>query len=326
MDVLADIVSRLAIRSQRYFRAELCAPFAVSVPEDRECIRFHVATRGRCWIGVENGDAAYFDEGSVALVPHGAAHILASEPTSLAPSLASVRDGPRARGSVLRLGAGALGAELVCGHFAFGERALDPLQGSLPTLLCVNPVRRGGFAWIAPLLEALEARCEVDDDAAKEIERRLSEILFLELLRAASECAREFRGLLGALADPCLSRALRAMHEDPASDWALDALARTAGTSRSVFAERFRTRVGTTPMRYLAQLRIDRARSLLARRERSVGEIAREVGYASEAAFNRAFRQIVGEPPGRFRRAPVPDARARASDATPHPAPEAGHR
>lgn len=102
--------------------------------------------------------------------------------------------------------------------------------------------------------------------------------------------------------EPGLRRAIDALHADPSAVWSLARLASRAGMSRSVFAERFRSRVGTSPMRYLAGYRMRRACALLSDETLSVGEVGRRVGYASEAAFNRAFRQRLGEPPGRYRR------------------------
>jgi len=123
--------------------------------------------------------------------------------------------------------------------------------------------------------------------------------------------------------DAQLDRALRSMHADPGRRWTLDRLAREAGVSRSVFAERFRERIGTTPMRFLGDLRMRLARRLLADRGLGAGEVGRRVGYASEAAFNRAFRAALGEPPGRYRRGRpgrgaarrLPVSRARTPDA-----------
>ena len=81
MDLLADMVSRLALRSTLYFRAVLGSPFAVAVPEDRLRIRFHVASRGRGWIGLPSGEGAWLERGDLVLVPHGSAHVLANAPT-----------------------------------------------------------------------------------------------------------------------------------------------------------------------------------------------------------------------------------------------------
>ena len=78
--------------------------------------------------------------------------------------------------------------------------------------------------------------------------------------------------------------------------------------SRSAFAARFLARVGKPPATYLAHVRLDAASDLLRDTSHPVALIAECVGYASEAAFSRAFRNRYGTPPARYRR----DGRRRA--------------
>lgn len=73
--------------------------------------------------------------------------------------------------------------------------------------------------------------------------------------------------------------------------------------SRSSFADRFKQQVGMTPMRYVTEWRMQEAVDLLQTTELSIAAIAEQCGYTSEVAFRKAFRAVVGVPPGRFRRA-----------------------
>lgn len=304
MDLLTDIVSGLEPRSSLYFRAAFSARFAVAVPEDRRRIRFHVAGSGRSWVGLDSGESAFYHEGDLVLVPHGRAHVLASGPGEApAPLHAVLAENPIGPDGVLRHGGGGALAELVCGHFAFDESSMHPLVESLPPLLHLRADAGAGFAWLPPLLEAVERERHSDAAGNEAVVRRLSEILFIQVLRAAQTHGALGPGVLASIDDAQLGRALRAIHAEPARDWSLAELATRAGLSRSVFAERFRKRIGATPMRYLADWRMRSARRLLRDPALSVGEVGRRVGYASEAAFNHAFRESVGEPPGRHRRA-----------------------
>ena len=79
-------------------------------------------------------------------------------------------------------------------------------------------------------------------------------------------------------------------------------LAREVSLSRSVFAERFAHFVNESPMRYLARWRMQLALRLLESPDASIAQAAARVGYQSEAAFNRAFKKVVGVPPGLWRR------------------------
>jgi AraC-like DNA-binding protein len=83
--------------------------------------------------------------------------------------------------------------------------------------------------------------------------------------------------------------------------WTVERLAAEVGASRSVLADRFKSILGQPPMQYLAGWRLQLATNLLRDGSRSIAEIAGEVGYESEAAFNRAFKRHLGVPPGAWR-------------------------
>jgi AraC-like DNA-binding protein len=128
--------------------------------------------------------------------------------------------------------------------------------------------------------------------------------MFVEVVREHLEAAPAAGpGWLAGLRDPHVGRALSALHGRPAHPWSLDEVARAAGLSRSALAERFTRLVGDAPMAYLARWRMQLAARLLEDEAATVARVAGEVGYASEAAFSRAFKKIVGVPPAEWRRA-----------------------
>jgi AraC-like DNA-binding protein len=95
---------------------------------------------------------------------------------------------------------------------------------------------------------------------------------------------------------------LQFVHGDPARRWTVDELAREAGSSRTVLAERFHAVLGQAPIEYITCWRMQ----LAAERIRngaggSLAAIAADVGYDSEAAFNRAFKRVTGVTPGQWR-------------------------
>ncbi|WP_437719846.1 AraC family transcriptional regulator [Sorangium sp. So ce861] len=121
--------------------------------------------------------------------------------------------------------------------------------------------------------------------------------------RAGEVSAARARGRRGARAfDRRVARVLRLMQERPAERWTLEALAKAAGLSRAALARRFLAELGVPPLRYLAELRMQRAAELLAEGDGSLAAVAAEVGYDSEFAFSRAFKRHTGEAPGAFRR------------------------
>ena len=66
--------------------------------------------------------------------------------------------------------------------------------------------------------------------------------------------------------------------------------------------------MGVPPMQYLSNWRLQLAAQLLEGRGMSIAQAAGEVGYESEAAFNRAFKKQVGVPPGSWRRSRMASA------------------
>ena len=108
-------------------------------------------------------------------------------------------------------------------------------------------------------------------------------------------------GWVQVLRDPRLSRAIYAMHQQPGINWSVADLAKEAGTSRSVFAERFLSATGSTPAKYLSELRMRLAIQYISHENQAIETVALRLGYGSLAAFSRAFKRIVGHPPGALR-------------------------
>jgi AraC-like DNA-binding protein len=131
---------------------------------------------------------------------------------------------------------------------------------------------------------------------------RISELMFVDVVRRYLETLPEGQTTwLSGLRDPYVGRALTALHEDPARDWTLEALAQVAALSRSAFAERFAEFVGQPPMQYLANWRMQLATNYLRNGTENIAAVANRVGYDSEAAFSRAFKKAVGAPPSEWR-------------------------
>jgi AraC-like DNA-binding protein len=118
----------------------------------------------------------------------------------------------------------------------------------------------------------------------------------------AEACAATFRSRAEAPLDAGLEKALRALESALERRWTVSSLARHAGMSRAVFARKFRAVLDSSPLRYLTERRMERARQLLAQSELPLTAIAERVGYASEFAFNRAFKRHYAVPPGTYRR------------------------
>ena len=183
------------------------------------------------------------------------------------------------------------GADLVCAEIDLGGPG-NPLEQGLPPVL-VLPLAPDDVLHSALALLFVEASTqECGRQAALD---RLAEVVLIYMLRRLMDSPEPGYGLLAGLAHPALSRALTRVHEDPSGVWTLERLADEAGMSRSVFAETFRHVVGMTPGDYLTRWRLSLARALL-QAGRPAKAVARQVGYASPAAFSRAFARHFGRP------------------------------
>lgn len=132
---------------------------------------------------------------------------------------------------------------------------------------------------------------------------RLAEVLFVQTLRAYIALDSEGRksGWLSAIFDPQIGSAMKAIHANIRAPWTVESIAEAAGMSRSSFAARFKQLLGETPMQYITGWRMQKSLELLVRGEAKLAEIGLQVGYETDAAFNKAFKRVVGATPGQYR-------------------------
>jgi AraC-like DNA-binding protein len=95
---------------------------------------------------------------------------------------------------------------------------------------------------------------------------------------------------------------LKGAHSRVSQLWTIADLAREVGLSRSALVDRFSRFLAVPPMAYLTQWRLQLAARALTTTPRGIADIAADVGYESEAAFNRAFKREFKLPPARYRR------------------------
>lgn len=188
------------------------------------------------------------------------------------------------------------GSDFVCATLHFDGGLQHPLVQALPPLVALPIAEVEGIGQTLALLfaETERVRC-----GQRLLADRLFEVLLLQMLRWLLDHPAQGglqAGLLPGLAHPRLARALTALHERPGEAWSLDAMARQAGMSRSAFAAEFRATLGTPPGEYLLRWRVSLAQTRL-RAGAPVKAVSDELGYASAAAFSRAFAQVAGESP-----------------------------
>lgn len=261
---------------------------------------FCLMLEGSCFLDADGVGSFELHAGDFVLLPAVPAFTLASDlsitPTPVRPShRPELRHGTRSGPPSMRQ----LG-----GYFRFDRANADLVLELLPAYVLIRRGERGS-ARIRRVIELIADEATELRDGRDLILERLVEVLLVEALRfRAPDAERRERGLLAGLADPALARALRLVHGDVARPWTVAELARTAGMSRAVFAERFARKVGVPPMEYVLEWRIAIAKDLLLREHRPLAEVATTVGYGSASAFSTAFTRRVGCAPSTFKRLP----------------------
>jgi AraC-like DNA-binding protein len=196
---------------------------------------------------------------------------------------------------------------LVCGCFRFEATANNVLLSALPAVIHTRDVGSDAGLWLAQTIKLLAFESHVEQPGASTVTQRLCDALFVFILRShLAALPPEKASWLRALVDPQIGVALRSIHEAPGEPWTVAKLASRVGMSRSAFALRFAEHVGETPMQYLIRWRVQKAAGIMrAPGAAALTAIAAEVGYGSEAAFNKAFKRLIGIAPGAYRQGAV---------------------
>ncbi len=297
VDPVGGVLADLRIRGVFYCRAEATAPWGVEMPALDGCMSFHVVTGGSCVLEVD-GARSVLSTGDLALVPHGRGHLLRSSPDAPIAGRADLL--PQRylaeHYSVLRLDGGGAPAGMVCGVVQPDRPGAAHLLDLLPPVLHVDGRDAARTGWLPVLLGVIADESRHDRLGSEAVVTRLADVVVIQAVRAWLDTAATGPGWLRALRDPQVGRAVSLLHQEPGAAWTLTRLAREARMSRSSFAARFTELAGEPAMHYLARWRMHLATVALADGAR-VGELARQLGYESEAAFSRAYKRVVGVPP-----------------------------
>ncbi len=318
-DVLSDVLRTIRLSGAMLFLVQASAPWRSHAPETRafahhvmphvqHLVSYHIVVQGQCWGGLAGEPLQPLAAGDALIVPHGDAYALASLP-DVAPSYSDADAvaffRAMAAGELPSLvtegGTGSERTTFICGFLGCDARPFNPILWALPRVIHMPHVTQPGDRLSHLMAYAL---AELRDPGAggRDVLLRLAELMFVEVVRrhlAGAPAAPT--GWLAALRDPLTSRVLARMHAEPARPWTLGTLGEGTGASRSTMAERFAQLVGQPPMHYLAGWRMQLATRLLAYPGVKVRAVADAVGYASEAAFSRAFKKHAGLSPNVWR-------------------------
>jgi AraC-like DNA-binding protein len=313
-DVLSDVLRAVRLTGAVFFDFELTSPWVAEAPPSRDIaarvmpgaqrvIEYHLIARGTGWGHAVGQEPMRLREGDLIVFPQGDAHVLSSAPgLRAAPDMTMFARPSTPLPLFYELGGGGPDdARIVCCFLGCDERPYNPLLTALPSVIHLSAGSHTSAGWLGTLVNIAAKESGSERPGAENVLSRLAELIFVETIRQYLETLPAAEsGWLAGLRDPVVGKALAALHSQASQPWTVESLARAVGLSRSVLAERFTAMVGHPPMQYLALWRMQLASRLLIEGGQ-VAAVASAVGYESEAAFSRAFKKLVGQPPAAWR-------------------------
>jgi AraC-like DNA-binding protein len=319
MDPITDVFRTLHVTAFGQHRLEATAPWGLkgggAETEEKapntgkktsptDLAHFAMLSRGNCWLNVEGiPEAIPLTGGDCILLSRGTSLVLRDSPQTR-PRSTFREIAAKAGGNVAHCGGGGAPATIVCGSLSFDRASLKPITQLLPSFILIRADQARTFA-LHNTMQALASEMADQVPGSEIVATRLAEVLFIQVLRAyiASEPERNQernQGWLRAVFDPQIGTALTAFHDRVSAPWTVESLSEAAGVSRSAFAVRFKDLLGQTPLEYVTEWRMQKAMQLLEQRDKKLVDVARLVGYESDAAFSKAFKRVVGASPGEY--------------------------
>ncbi|MGN6317818.1 AraC family transcriptional regulator [Trinickia sp.] len=275
-------------------------------------IKFFAVLKGSCWVAIDGHvEPICFRCGDVGLLTAKRSFVLASDPRVAPVDAMALFSG--AGRTAVRVGSGDDFVQ-IGGHVLLDRTSGGLLSDVLPPWIHVPAAspQADKFRWL--LQQLVEERAS-DLPGAPLVSAQLSQLLFIQILRAHLRSSAPMEGWLRALGNPRIAPALRLMHGDPARAWHLDELAAACAMSRTTFASHFRASAGVAPLTYLGQWRMRLAERRLRDENAAVAVVAQSLGYSSESAFSNAFKRVTGRSPKAYRDAACADTSPAAESA-----------
>lgn len=317
-DPLSDVLHMVKLTGAVFHLVDASFPWGVEIPPAQEyasiilpraqyIVSYHIILKGSGWAVVPGVASMWFEAGDILVLAHGEPYSLLSAPDqepeyNAEATIAFFHEWTAGKLPFITPegGGGAGGAEYLCGFLGCNMRPFNPVLSTLPSLLRVKRSARNDLR--GRMLDVTLAEARLPRAGGEAVRLRLSELIFIEVVRLYMEALPALEtGWLSGLRDPQIGKALSILHERLAEAGTLSELAKQASMSRSAFTARFTHLVGYPPMRYLTLWRLQVAARLLADGSAKVATDGGDVGYASEAAFSRAFKKAIGVSPARWR-------------------------
>jgi len=306
-EFISELLAGMRLRGVKYRRIQTGPSFGMGFDARPEHVYFHFLAFGKAVLRTEDGALHDLSAGSAVLMPRGQAHQILSDPDNAFENIDTFDVAP--------LGEAVSGvntcpsthptpsAVLFYGCMEFNLGGMQGLGKLMPDVITTS-TQEHRHPGLRPILESMKREICAGRIGFAGILARLADVAAALIVRGWIEGGCEnASGLVAALRDPRLARAILALHRQPGRDWNVTDMAAEARISRSAFAQRFQSTIGIPPLKYLTELRMNLARLWLSDDRLSIEAAAQRLGYTSQAAFSRAFKRINGQPPGISRKA-----------------------
>ncbi len=315
MDAFSEILSGVKLNGAVFFSAEFSAPWGFSAPSSNvmaatlglgasHLVLYHLVIDGGAVVEMADGHSVDLKPGDVVIFPHGDPHHMSSGAGATRPfPNYGINAKIKARDlSPLLAGGGGATSRFVCGYMTCEPYLSRPILNGLPPVFKVNVRTDRSGHWLENSILHLVEEAASGRVGSEAMLAKLSEALFVDTLRRyVAALPDQQTGWLAGARDPIVGKSLGLLHGRVAHPWTIADLADEVGISRSALVERFTRYLAEPPMTYLTQAGGCNWPLARSKTSRGVAEIAADVGYESEAAFNRAIKREIGHPPGRYR-------------------------
>ncbi len=301
-DLVSELLSGMRLRGVQYRRIQAGPEFGFRFDARPGHAYFHYLAVGNALLRSADGASHNLSAGSAILIPRGEEHALMSDRSVLVQhidSFATASLGDNVSGvDTCPSNSTTPGAILFYGCMEFDLGGMQGLGRLMPPFMLAD-AQNSRYPGLAPIFTSMKNEICSGRIGFAGILARLAEVMAAMIVRGWIECGcNDTSGLVAALRDPRLARAILALHRQPGRDWSVEELAAECNISRSVFAGRFQSTIGISPLRYAAELRMRLASQWLTRDRLTIDTVAHRLGYTSQAAFSRAYKRVIGHPPG----------------------------
>lgn len=318
MDVLSDILAFSHVSGAVLAEVDCRGDWAIDMLDSEiagefqhHAMPFHYVIEGEGYL-LRDGSCMPVGMGDLIVAPSWPRHAVVSDPALPQASIVDIiaENGFEAwdGGTINRplrfvAGKGESNTRLLSGVFRIKGHAVSMLLKELPSLMKLSINDKTLDEQFATALSFIRQEATEIRPGYVAVAGRLTDLLFIQILRSCMATSEADVGVLAALSDRSIARALAAIHDSPATPWTVSSLAAQAHLSRTLFAERFRNLVRLTPIQYVNRWRMVVAQDLLLTSDLPIGEIQLRLGFSSGFTFSRVFRQITGTNPRAYRKA-----------------------